>query len=360
MQKLGDYENFTHTLKPDEYDSAWATFSPMWNASHMHTSHNISVMMDELQVQIHEHTWPRSPIAAANVSNSQATTDPGVLPPAASGNVQQGSSHKARRLEMFSDAANSIPERRTGESATDFFHRARQLQAECALEHLRSTNAGINSMNSVVAPAQSPQTSPLKSPGPKYITTRSLMYRTVVPSHIDILIGSEECSGKYGPWMKIWIKVRDQQKLNSFGNVIDGLPWLNYGDDDYKWYKGAWMPTELTMEMYVEGIISICEREGYSYSKSMTAFNPICISQLKIQQRPESNIFMLTGATKFLKHMWNAEYSLTYNKTVQVNPDNSIECDVEAKKIFIGFAKRIGIPVEERKIQGCGGAADPP
>eukprot|EP00961_Rhodomonas_salina_P250604 3387802-Rhodomonas_salina.1 len=86
--------------------------------------------MDELQAQIHEHAWPRSPIASANVSNSQAATDPGVLPSAASGNVQQGSSHKARRLEMSSDAANSVPERRTGESATDFFHRARQFQAQ--------------------------------------------------------------------------------------------------------------------------------------------------------------------------------------------------------------------------------------
>eukprot|EP00961_Rhodomonas_salina_P133956 1802363-Rhodomonas_salina.1 len=60
------------------------------------------------------------------------------------------------------------------------------------------------------------------------------------------------------------------------------------------------------MEMYVESIISICEREGYSYSKSMTAFSPICISKLKIQQLPQSDIFMLNGATKFLKHMWNA------------------------------------------------------
>ena len=92
------------------------------------------------------------------------------------GSVEEESEKEARRLEMFSDVANSIPERRTGESATDFFLRVRQLQAECALEHLRSTNAGINSTNSVVAPAQSPQTSPLESPGPKYITTtRSLM-----------------------------------------------------------------------------------------------------------------------------------------------------------------------------------------
>eukprot|EP00961_Rhodomonas_salina_P017448 234804-Rhodomonas_salina.1 len=161
-------------------------------------------MMDELQAQIHEHTWPRSPITSATVSTSQAATDPGGtllhLPPAASGNVQEGSLHKARRLNMSSDAADAVPERQT--------------------ESLRNTNAGINSMNSVVAPAQSPQTSPLKSPGPKYVTTRSLMYSTV----------------------------RDQQKLNSFSNVVDSLPWLNYGDNNYKWYKGAWMPTELTME----------------------------------------------------------------------------------------------------------------
>eukprot|EP00961_Rhodomonas_salina_P131303 1767138-Rhodomonas_salina.1 len=51
---------------------------------------------------------------------------------------------------MFSDVANSIPERQAGESATDFFLRVRQLHAQCALEHLGSTNAGINSTNSVV------------------------------------------------------------------------------------------------------------------------------------------------------------------------------------------------------------------
>eukprot|EP00961_Rhodomonas_salina_P230981 3120747-Rhodomonas_salina.1 len=80
----------------------------------------------------------------------------------------------------------------------------------------------------------------------------------------------------------------------------------------------------------------------------MTAFNPICTLKLKIQQQPQSNIFILTGATKFLKHMWNVEYSLSYNNSVKINPDNSIECDAEEKKIFIGLAKRMGIPVEER------------
>eukprot|EP00961_Rhodomonas_salina_P120455 1621282-Rhodomonas_salina.1 len=74
-------------------------------------------MMDEFQAQIHEHAWPKSPIASANISSSQAATDPGGtlshLPPAASGKVQQGSSHKARRLDMSSDAADSVPERRT-------------------------------------------------------------------------------------------------------------------------------------------------------------------------------------------------------------------------------------------------------
>eukprot|EP00961_Rhodomonas_salina_P084394 1133849-Rhodomonas_salina.1 len=198
-------------------------------------------MMDELQAQIHEHSWPRSPIASATVSSSQAATDLGGsrshLPPAASGNVQQGSSHKVRRLNMSSDAADAVPERKTGESATDVFHRTKQFQAQCALQALQNTNAGINSTNSMVAQAQSPQTSPIKSPGPKYVTTRSLMYHTVVPLHIDILIGSEECSGQYGPWMKIWIKVRDQQKLNSFCNVVNSLPWLNYNDNDYKFYK---------------------------------------------------------------------------------------------------------------------------
>eukprot|EP00961_Rhodomonas_salina_P092120 1239679-Rhodomonas_salina.1 len=88
-------------------------------------------MMDELQAQIHEHAWPRSPIASAIVSTSQAATDPGGsrshLPPAASGNVQQGSSHKARRLNMSSDAADAVPERKRGESATDFFHCTRQF-----------------------------------------------------------------------------------------------------------------------------------------------------------------------------------------------------------------------------------------
>eukprot|EP00961_Rhodomonas_salina_P265595 3590221-Rhodomonas_salina.1 len=61
MQKLGYYEIYTHSLQPDQYASAWSSFSPMWNASHMYTLHNISVMMDELQAQIHEHAWPRSP-----------------------------------------------------------------------------------------------------------------------------------------------------------------------------------------------------------------------------------------------------------------------------------------------------------
>eukprot|EP00961_Rhodomonas_salina_P248332 3356466-Rhodomonas_salina.1 len=75
---------------------------------------------------------------------------------------------------MSSDAADSVPERRTGERPTDFFHRAKQFQAQCALETLWNTNAGINSTNSMVAQAQSPQMSPLKSPGPKYVTTRSL------------------------------------------------------------------------------------------------------------------------------------------------------------------------------------------
>eukprot|EP00961_Rhodomonas_salina_P180153 2431258-Rhodomonas_salina.1 len=81
----------------------------------------------------------------------------------------------------------------------------------------------------------------------------------------------------------------------------------------------------------------------------MTAFNPICTSKLKIQNQPDSGVFMLTGATKFLKHMWNVEYSVSYNTSVKINPYTSIECDANAKIIFIGLAKRIKIPVEERE-----------
>lgn len=106
--------------------------------------------------------------------------------------------------------------------------------------------------------------------------------------------------------MKVWVKVHDKEKLNSLGNVIEGMPWLNYGDDEYKWYKGAWMPTALTMEMYVESIVGICEWEGFSYSKSLIDFNLVCTSKLKLQKLPQSHMFLLIGATKFLKHMWNA------------------------------------------------------
>eukprot|EP00961_Rhodomonas_salina_P034790 468419-Rhodomonas_salina.1 len=141
-------------------------------------------MMDELQAQIHEHAWPRSPMASADLSTSQAAADPGgsrSRPPSLTpATVQQRSSQKARRLTM-SSAADAVPERKEGESTTDFFHHARQFQAQCALETLCKTNVGMNSMNSMVSPAQSPQTSPVKSPGPKYVTTRSLMYCTDVP-----------------------------------------------------------------------------------------------------------------------------------------------------------------------------------
>eukprot|EP00961_Rhodomonas_salina_P289667 3913840-Rhodomonas_salina.1 len=63
------------------------------------------------------------------------------------------------------------------------------------------------------------------------------MFRTVVLTDVDIVIGSEECTGKYSPWMKLWVKAKNTDVLNNFGPVIDGMPWLNFGDDNFKLYK---------------------------------------------------------------------------------------------------------------------------
>eukprot|EP00961_Rhodomonas_salina_P114522 1541006-Rhodomonas_salina.4 len=99
-------------------------------------------------------------------------------------NIPHSSASTVRRLERSLGAAVSSPTGRTDESALDFYHQAKQHQAQSALETL-CNNANMNSaslsttgLNSVSTPSpgQSTTVSPIKASGPKYITIRSVMY----------------------------------------------------------------------------------------------------------------------------------------------------------------------------------------
>eukprot|EP00961_Rhodomonas_salina_P106195 1430195-Rhodomonas_salina.1 len=127
--------------------------------------------MDELQAQIHEHAWPRSPDGHGNLSTSQSLGGHGgshaSLPSAASANMQPYPVSKARRLNLSVSSADSVPQRRKDESTLEFFHRAKQIQANSALETLQTTNSVV----AAASPAASATNSPMKSQGPKYVTT---------------------------------------------------------------------------------------------------------------------------------------------------------------------------------------------
>ena len=320
-RKLDDYTT------QQQHGSSWQSFSQQWNAANFTDAHLINVMFDEFQHDM----WRRT----ATNSASDAVTSPNSTPQLGAKRALLSSSEQARTQSSLR-FSGKVP----GESSLNWYQRIQREERESRQDGGMGASRGGS-----VSGSSSVSASPNKLTVLKRVTENSRMFRTVVPTDVDIVIGSEECTGKYGPWMKLWVKAKNTDVLNNFGPVIDGMPWLNFGDDNFKLYKGAWMPTPITMEMFCEGIVAICERNNLIYKEDLVTFNPTCISTLVVQKH--SAIFKLTGPIKFLKPMYAWEFSSIFNSSIQYYEDGSMECDEQAKEEFIRLAKRINIPVND-------------
>eukprot|EP00961_Rhodomonas_salina_P018594 250305-Rhodomonas_salina.1 len=210
-----------------ESHTAWAVFSVKWDHDHPNEAILLREMWSDLQHELHarEHAnsfYPHplhahskaSPTAGTSLQSFPNPVSPLQPPPSV----------------FWSNASPGWPSqsvsRLDGSPGTQSAGGVQQAEAKPA------TLSALEKYHSKIAmstPQPSPQTTPTKralgADGVQllYPTLKLRMYAMEIPADVDMLLGTEECGGSHGKWIKFWIKVHNKQLLDKFSRVIVGL-----------------------------------------------------------------------------------------------------------------------------------------
>ena len=329
-----------------ECHTAWAVFSLKWDHDHPNEAILLREMWSDLQHELfaraHANSFypPTSPAhsqgSSAAVASSQSFRNP--TSPLRPSKSVLGSAASPGRLSQSATGSDG--------SAAGSTQQADPKPA--TLSALAQYNRKIAMSTPQGSPHSTPTKRALGADGVQlsYTTIKSRMYATEVPADVDMLLGSEECGGSHGKWIKFWIKVRDKLYLEKFSRVMHGMPPLKVYDEAFPLYKGCWVPTPTVLELYKESVQNLAASLRLKTAEDFVEFSPEFIPHLEVAHL-ENNHFRLSGSVVFLKIMYTNEYSFNYNTSiVQNESDNSIECDGQAKDIFMKLAMRIDMPIQ--------------
>eukprot|EP00961_Rhodomonas_salina_P091506 1232354-Rhodomonas_salina.2 len=179
-----------------------------------------------------------------------------------------------------------------------------------------------------------------------YTTLKSKMYATIVPPGINIVFGSEECWGKFGKWIKVWVKGCNESEVDAFSKVWDDFQPFKTYDPQFRYYKGAWAPSARVCELYVKGVLGITAFSLLTTKSAlMVSFPKQCVATLVVMPMKDTKTWHLTGPTYFLDYVYSQQYSFTFNTSIRRMLTEAVQCNAVAKDIYVKLTEEFEICV---------------